>query len=356
MKIVIPVMGFGRAGGFRVLSNLANEWIRLGHTVQFLCPAESDDPYFPTTAEIIWLDRQGKRISYAGPRTHSSRLRLWHAFRILLGGLKRYAKNTDVVLANHSMTAWPVFFARLNARKCYYIQAYEPEYYSQLPGFHMPVLRALSYGSYKLPLKHIVNAPVYLGYKSLRAKASAPPGIDFTCFYPRQGRDPQNSTLIIGCIGRAEVFKGTKYVYDAFHTLLQNGVRAELRVAFGNAADGADPSIHIVLPNNDKELADYYRSLDILVAPGTVQLGAAHYPVMEAMACGVTVVNTGYLPSDNNNSWIVPLHDANAIADAIIEIMANPEERERRAAQAIKDIQPFTWNASAVSMLQEFND
>jgi glycosyltransferase involved in cell wall biosynthesis len=254
------------------------------------------------------------------------------------------------------MTAWPVSLARIKAKKYYYVQAYEPEYYSLLPGYHMPILQALSYGSYMLPLKHIVNAPVYLGYKALRAHASVPPGIDFSLFYPKQAYPIQQTRLTIGCIGRPQVYKGTKYVFDAYKILLERGISAELRVAFGSAADELDSNIHVIIPKNDQELGDYYRSLDILVAPGTVQLGAAHYPVMEAMACGVIVVTTGYLPADNHNSWIVPVHDASAIADAITEIIANPDEQMYRIAQAAKDIQPFTWNAAATSMLNEFNN
>jgi glycosyltransferase involved in cell wall biosynthesis len=270
--------------------------------------------------------------------------------------LQRYAKSADVVLANQSLTPWPVFLARLNARKYYYVQAYEPEYYSFEPGLRARILQALSYGSYMLPLKQIVNAPMYFGYKVLRAHAWVPPGIDFTLFYPKQMHDKQRIRPIIGCIGRVEVYKGTKYVIDAYHMLQRRGISAELRVAFGYAVDELHSDIHIIVPQNDKELGDYYRSLDILVAPATVQLGGPHYPVMEAMACGVTVVNTGLLPADSHNSWIVPVHDACAIADAITEILANPDEEMSRVAQALKDIQPFTWNAAAVSMLYEFNN
>jgi len=45
---------------------------------------------------------------------------------------------------------------------------------------------------------------------------------------------------------------------------------------------GINPACVVVVPGNDTELADYYRSVDILIAPGTVQHGAPHYPVMEA--------------------------------------------------------------------------
>jgi glycosyltransferase involved in cell wall biosynthesis len=362
MEIVIPIIDFGRAGGHRVLSNLANEWIRLGHTVRFLCPSDSVAPYFPTTAGIIWLDQQGKRVSSNERSINPRRHRILHAqkleaLRSLLGGLRRYAKNADVVMANQSLTAWPVFLARINARKYYYVQAYEPEYYSLMSGgLRTLVLQLLSRCSYLLPLKQIVNAPIYLGYRALSAHTSVPPGIDFKLFYPKQMHDKRHTRLIIGCIGRPEVFKGTKYVYDACHILSQRGINVELRVAFGNTLDKPNSDIQIVVPKNDRELGGYYRSLDILVAPGTVQLGAPHYPVMEAMACGVTVVTTGYMPANNHNSWIVPVHDARAIADAIAEIQANPEEQLTRVAQASKDIQPFTWNAAAVSMLHEFSN
>ena len=67
-------------------------------------------------------------------------------------------------------------------------------------------------------------------------------------------------------------------------------------------------------------------------------------------------MTTGYLPANSRNSWIVPVHDASAIADAITEILVNPEKQMSRVTQALKDIQSFTWNAAAVSMLHEFNN
>jgi glycosyltransferase involved in cell wall biosynthesis len=73
------------------------------------------------------------------------------------------------------------------------------------------------------------------------------------------------------------------------------------------------------------------------------------------MACGVAVVTTGYLPANSDNSWIVPVHDACSIADAIAELWANPDEQLSRVTQAAKDIQHYTWESAALSMLHEFN-
>ncbi|WP_341479706.1 glycosyltransferase [Clostridium algidicarnis] len=68
-------------------------------------------------------------------------------------------------------------------------------------------------------------------------------------------------------------------------------------------------------PDGDDNLADYYRNLDILVAPGHIQLGAIHYPVIEAMACNVPVITTGYYPANDENSFIVPVKRPDKIAE-----------------------------------------
>ena len=60
MKILIPLTtGFGPQGGWRVLSQLANQWILQGHSVTFLVQKSSNLPYFPTQATILWFDNKG---------------------------------------------------------------------------------------------------------------------------------------------------------------------------------------------------------------------------------------------------------------------------------------------------------
>ena len=60
MKIIIPLIGtFGKSGGFRVLSQLANHWINDNHEVIFLSYINAEDPYFPTDANILYYDNSG---------------------------------------------------------------------------------------------------------------------------------------------------------------------------------------------------------------------------------------------------------------------------------------------------------
>lgn len=353
MDILIPVTGFGRAGGFRVLSKLADEWARAGHRPAFLAPNWSDPPYYPTVAEILWVDRWGvkrplvPRSSSAGPAQGGvsgvarSLLALWL-------GIQRSGRRWDAIIANHSLTAWPVALAPVGGKKTYYVQAYEPEYYGGRPGLRGRVLQGLARGSYSLPLRQIANAPLYLGYRACRARSWVPPGLDLELFRPRAGgagdADPARP-LVVGCIGRLEPEKGTRIALDGFREFVRRHPgAARFRLAdFGVPQEWfADLDLERVSPGNDAELAEYYRSLDVLLAMGTVQHGAHHYPVMEAMACGVTVVTTGYMPASPANAWIVEPAAAEAAA-ALAEILGSPAAVAEKRARAREAIEAYAW-------------
>lgn len=354
MKIIIPIMGFGRSGGNRVLAELANHWLSEGHDVDFLVNEASSIPYFPTNANIRWTSFTGKLIT-AQERLARSGCKVsgWMNLLGLYISLTEIGKDYDVIIANHSLTAWPVAFANAgNARKFYYIQAYEPEYYALVKGLKSRLLEWLSRRSYEFDLIQICNAPIYIGYKNIRAKEWVPPGIDSDHFYSKSEYKDLNDAqeIVLGCIGRKEPAKGIKYVLEAFEVLYEQDQRFKLYVAYGNLPDGwTHPGLKIVVPQNDKELGEYYRSLDIMLAPGISQLGAPHYPVMEAMASGVPVVTTGYLPASDRNSWIVNAGCSHSIVVAINDIV-NGNDYITKVTQASNDIAGFEWSAVANSM------
>lgn len=355
MKIIIPVLGFGRAGGYRVLSNLANAWIRQGHDVDFLCPDSSDEPYFPTSAGIVWVDGAGNISKERGAIAKPGG---WYHLKSLYRGLTVIGRHYDVIFANQSLTAWPVALASCDkARKVYYVQAYEPEYYTSAKTMKGYVLATASALSYHLPLKRIVNAPIYFRYRNLRASQFVPPGIDLDIFKPVEiSRNIEGTkTVVIGCIGRHEPEKGTIYVLRAFEELYKRDSRFLLRVAYGNLPVGwKHEHCEVVVPKNDKELADYYRSLDILVAPGTVQHGAPHYPVLEAGACGVAVVTTGYMGATPETAWIVRNKDVEAIVESIVEIVSDDDQRIEKRAKFLNETKHYSWEHVSGKMRRLF--
>jgi len=352
-RILIPVLGFDRTGGCRVLAELANAWIKRGHKVVFLAPGTSPEPYFPTKANVLWADSRGLvSEERQAKRRPSARDNLTSLFR----GLKRIGSGYDIVLANHSLTAWPVVLAPCGqARKFYYIQAYEPEVYTSLRTARGYVLATLSASSYWLPIHRIVNAELYFHYRNLRATSMVPPGIDLGVFKPGPETTKSEDCVIIGCIGRPEPEKGTAYVLKAFEQLYRENTKYRLRVAYGNLPQGwKHEGSEIVVPRNDRELADYYRSLDILVAAGTIQHGAPHYPVLESWACGVAVITTGYMGATDETAWIVANRDANAICQAVKEIVRDPGKRRARIRRGLELAKNHSWDDVADRMLAVF--
>lgn len=326
--------------------------MRAGHSVEFIANAASPAPYFPTLAPIRLVDDSGRPVSQrSAPR---SGVRLWRNLLSMYRALRRNRSEWDVVMASQSLTAWPVAAASTRARKFYYVQAYEAEFFEDKSFAYRLTLRTLARASYLLPLHRIVNAPMYLRYKWLQAADWVPPGIDFSVMHPAEQPVGQRP-FTFGCIGRLEPWKGTADVVAAAEILRGRGFECRLRIAY-NAIGSLPDNAELVVPRNDRELSDFYRSLDALVAPGTLQIGAPHYPVMEAMACGVPVVTTGYMPAsaEQENAWIVPMRNAAAIADALIAIATDHDQRTRRVANALDSVREFGWSRVADRMLKIF--
>nr|WP_314494015.1 glycosyltransferase family 4 protein [uncultured Chryseobacterium sp.] len=350
MKIIIPVLGvFGKSGGWRVLSKLADHWMEFGEEVEFLVFENTDTPYYPTKSKIRYYDSSGNIKDYSNTRIKKpflAYLRLQSALTKALDKLE-----ADVVLANHSLSAYPVKKSRIKAKKYYYVQAYEPDFYykNNLKDF---IFRWISKKSYHLGLRIIVNAPMYLDYKEIKTDMFVFPGLDLQNFKPLE-KKIREKKIVIGTIGRSEEYKGTKYILEGFQKVWDKlEEKVELRIAFGERELEIQDGVKIVNPHGDIKLAEYYRSLDMYICAGTIQHNAVHYPVIEAMACKIPVITTGYLPSSEENSWQVPVRNPDAIATRIFELIN--EETSSKTERAYKDIVIFDWQKIAQKMLQYF--
>ena len=356
MKIVIPLLEFGKGGGHRVLIKLANEWVKLGHEVTYITFEYSALPNFPYKAQIIWIDFFGKRV--ASNKINCKRIpyQYFYTRYSLLKAINKYAKDADILLANHSLTAFPVYKSSVKARKFYYVQAYEPEYYSNL-GLKSLIYKRPSQASYIYNLNTIVNCELYLNYKEIKTNMFVYPGIDLENFYSKDFSSYKiKEKWILGCVGRVEKFKGTQYVIDAFLKLKKQHNDIELHIAFGDNNLAEVEGIRIVYPKDDAELADFYRSVDIIIAPGTVQLGAIHYPVLEAFACGTSVINTGYSKADITNSYIIPINDSDSIVNQVKSIMKDTEQAKSKIVAAKMVLPKFEWKEVAAKMLYYFKN
>ena len=340
MNILVPIISLGKSGGIKVLSKLSNTWDMQQHHVTIVVTDHTYTPYYDITCRLVFLDDQGDEVQRNSSLKYSMFKQLQHLYKYI----KKNDHLYDVIIANYNLTTYPIFFASKH-RNIYYIQAYEPEFYVEYKNQFIKKYLSmfLAWFSYFLPFRRVVNSNMYLSYKNIRAKEVIFPGIDLNVFYARQRPyKAPDETFVIGCIGRHEEWKGSKDVALAMQLLKQRGYNnIELKVAF-NPVD-YDGQI-VVKPDGEHNLADYYRSLDVLVTPGHIQLDAIHYPVIEAMATKTPLITTGYYPSSPNNCYLVPVRSPEHIADTVISIMNDYQQAINKAEIAYQHIHSFSWD------------
>ncbi|CAH0274633.1 glycosyltransferase family 4 protein [Chryseobacterium sp. Bi04] len=353
MKIIIPIYAYGKAGGFRVLSQLANHFIKDGHKVVFLSHKSSDIPYYPTKAEVLYYDNNGSLSSTNQMEYNTPVLGIFSLRRILKNVLDNIT--CDIILANHSLTAQPVAKCINSAKKFYYIQAYEPDFFNPLT-LKNRVLQYVSKRSYGLGLNMIVNSKMYFDFKEIKAEKYVPPGLDLNIF--REIKNKKSEKLVIGTIGRKEKHKGTGYIIEAFKNLKNKyNLDIELNVAFGTKDLENIEGIITSQPDGDENLANFYNSLDVYICAQTIQLDAIHYPILESMACKVPVITTGYYPSSNSNAFLIPIEDVNAIEEMILSFLEySKEDIIKKTEIAYQDIKQFDWTNVSRQMLSYFEN
>lgn len=94
------------------------------------------------------------------------------------------------------------------------------------------------------------------------------------------------------------------------------------------------------------EIADLYRRADVMLNPTTVD----NMPnsVIEALACGVPVIssNIGGVPfivKDRETALLVPVGNGELFADAMREIMTDPDLRRRLAENGEASVSDYEW-------------
>lgn len=281
MIIVIPVFGFGRSGGERVLSKLASELIERGCVVYFLTLNNSDEIYYETKAKIV------KCIA---SKSNNRAIRFIKNNISLYKGIRKL--KPDVVIANFHLTAFIVSMLPKEIIKYYYIQAYEVNFYSSV------VRKSIAYISYLLPLKKIVNSPGLLPLNISKGVVDIiPPGIDDGVFFSREINSGVNN---IGVIGRIEKHKGTSRIIDSIlnwegKSVITLNIALYLDEVDRKRLNSSGVKYTFTEISNDHELANFYRMNDLVIATGLVEDGAFHYPCAEAISCGCAVISN-YAP------------------------------------------------------------
>lgn len=175
---------------------------------------------------------------------------------------------------------------------------------------------------------------------------------------------PLSKPLILGVMGHAASHRGLETAVQALHQLVSRGVDAQLLLTVERAGNPAFQStvdtaaeVAKMLGVHEKvqfggavpDPASWYRGVDILLVPSSCE--SFGFPVIEALACGTTVVTSG-IPSLREVGATAALHadrpNAAGLADAVMLALAeSPRERDDRLRRSRELAHARTWTEAA---------
>ena len=100
------------------------------------------------------------------------------------------------------------------------------------------------------------------------------------------------------------------------------------------------------------QLREEFRQADVVVLPTMAEgMGLVH---LEAMACGVPVITTphcGSVVRDGTDVFIVPIRDADALADRLQELLEDCALRQQMGSSARERARGYTWAGYGENLL-----
>ena len=164
-------------------------------------------------------------------------------------------------------------------------------------------------------------------------------GVDRRKFSPSS--EPRHDPgIVIGCVANFHPLKGQKTLIEAVARL--KGTVPDLTVRFVGSgatledceafakAQGLMDVVRFEREMPHERMADFYHSLDLFVLPSTWESFCCVYA--EALACGVPVMGCRgssfldeLLTEPDRREWLVPPHDAAALADRIRKWVARQD-------------------------------
>jgi len=119
----------------------------------------------------------------------------------------------------------------------------------------------------------------------------------------------------------------------------------------------AEGIARFVLRPSREELNSLYSSCLAFVYPSWIEGFGLH--LLEAMTCGAPIIasDRGAIPEVLGEAgFLVDAEDERKLADYLIELLSNPQERERLRTLGFERVKMYNWNAIAARVLSVYRE
>jgi len=218
----------------------------------------------------------------------------------------------------------------------------------------------------------ITDTENYLGMKIERKRTIIlKPGINLSRFKPTNNHNDKNILL---CVARINEIKGLEYLIKTIPYVVKSVPDVKLRIA-GQIFDKSyyrnlnrlvsklkcEKSVEFIGPIPYDQLVNQYNSSKIFILTAIGGEGQSNV-TLEAMACEKPVIVTAIgtikeLIEDGKNGFFVNYNKPDIIAQKIISLLKDKQQREKIGKAAKKTIEDKrNWNSFIIGLVKVFND
>jgi len=204
------------------------------------------------------------------------------------------------------------------------------------------------------------------------------PGVDHARFFPGDrgaarvatGLDPDAAILLY--VGRIQPLKGLDLAIRALEELSSALERRVMLVVVGGASGphgrseeqrllelaadlGVADRVAFAGPQPHPRTPDFYRAADLVaVCSYSESFGLS---ALEAHACGIPVIGTdvgglSHIVADGDSGFLIAERDPSLFAARAKPLLSDPDMRDGFSKQAVRSASKFTWERTAMEMLE----
>lgn len=349
ISFVLPRPTFGVMGGYKIIYEYANLFIKHGNDVNIYYNVDraKNQKILPSRVYMLLA----KVVAWREPSWFKLDKKVNK--KAIFSINNEEISDADYIVATGSETSFDVYGLKKNKGvKVYFVQDFET----------WSMSKDMLYRSYNLDMKIITISEYLKNIIKVHTKKKVycvPNGIDFNTFRvinPIEKRDKYT----IGFLYHNAPHKGVKYTLEALEIVRQKYPTIKIS-SFGSGKRPMDLPAWINYHEklNSKEVNEFLNNCALFVCSsineGFGLTGA------ESMAAGCALVSTSYeavftYAEDGMNALLSPVRDVKKMAVNIENLLKNDKMRQRLANAASKDIQKLNWNNSYMLFLDALNE